>query len=435
MLKRFLCMFCSLAILFSLLFIPIYAADEIETGKLGDNITYTWNKTTGQIVIQGTGKMPGFGTLDFDSPFCGSLDVRDVSIESGITNVSSSLFSQCKNLQRISIPNTVEVIGDHAFSGCESLQEIAIPNSVVQIGEGAFGRCTSLKEIAIPKSVTLIWQMAFWRCSNLTDVYFYGPMPEFQNDAPAPRNSSLVSAKSVSSGLEGLYSPFAESSQEIRLYHMADPAWPTEPFVIDGTVPKSGAVSGVTVLTNCIPVLVASDVPANAWYASDMMQTYQLGLMNGVSAQTFAPQQATTRGMLITMLHRMAGEPKAAQPAPFPDTAARYYSDAIDWAAEIGLAKGCPDGTFAPDAPITREQLAVFLWRYAQYLRSETQADPAALDFPDANAVHGYAAQAMAWAVETGLIRGAGSDVPLLLPQGSATRAQVAAVLVRFLAE
>lgn len=389
--KRILCRLCVAALLCSLLLIPVSAADTVETGKLGDNITYTWNKTTGQAVISGSGEMWRFGKDQNLSPFCRSDALQSVTVEAGVTSLGDYLFTQCTNLREVTLPNTLRTISHSVFD-----------------------RCKALEEIVLPQSVELLGELAFSGCERLQSVYFCGDYPKYL---------SWYDEMGIEPGT-GDWRPFAWSNESspIYLYHMAGSRWPEE-FWNEG-------------VTQCIPVLVASDVPANAWYTSDVMQAYRLGLMNGVAEQRFAPQQPTTRGMLLTLLHRMAGEPQATHPAPFPDTAGRYYSAAIDWAAEAGLAKGCPDGTFAPDAPITREQLAVFLWRYARYLGDEATVDPASLNFPDAGAVHSYAMPAMAWAVDSGIIQGVstGGDTLRLEPQGSATRAQTAAVLIRFLA-
>ena len=132
----------------------------------------------------------------------------------------------------------------------------------------------------------------------------------------------------------------------------------------------------------------------------------------------------------MTILHRLAGSPSPTGANPFTDVrAGQYYTDAVIWAAEQGLAKGVTETRFAPDAPITREQLVTFLYRYAGMNGADTTATGSLSSFPDASRVSEYAQTPMMWAVQTGLIQGMGGR---LAPQASATRVQAAAFLTRF---
>ena len=172
------------------------------------------------------------------------------------------------------------------------------------------------------------------------------------------------------------------------------------------------------------------DVSTSAWYHSAVDFAVKRGLMNGVAADRFAPESGFTRAMLVTVLHRAAGTPKAAAKAPFTDVpAGQWYAEAVDWAFETGIVNGVAPDRFDPEAPITREQLVTILFRYAG---DEARAS---LDsFPDADEVSGYAREAMSWAIARGLVNGiARGDTAWLSPRGGATRAQVAAILARFL--
>jgi hypothetical protein len=178
-----------------------------------------------------------------------------------------------------------------------------------------------------------------------------------------------------------------------------------------------------------------TDVQSSDWYGKEVAFVYENGLMNGTSTTTFSPNQTTSRGMIVTILHRMENEPAATQEAQFSDVAAdAYYANAVAWASENDIVNGYPDGTFRPNDPITRQQLATILYRYVAYKNalSETSEDLLAA-FPDASAVSDFAVAAMNWAVGVQLIQG--TDAGLLNPQGSATRAQVAVILYRFYAK
>ena len=174
-----------------------------------------------------------------------------------------------------------------------------------------------------------------------------------------------------------------------------------------------------------------TDVANTSWYFSAVSEAYAEGLMSGTSDTTFSPSGSTTRAMIVTMLYRMAEEPEVTEAASFSDVAeGKYYTDAVAWANANGIVTGYEDGTFAPNQAITREQLAVILYRYAQFMKEDTTATAALDQFSDAASVGGYAADAMSWAVAEGIVTGMTDGT--LSPKTGASRAQVAVMLVRF---
>ena len=178
-----------------------------------------------------------------------------------------------------------------------------------------------------------------------------------------------------------------------------------------------------------------TDVTVGDWYANAVTYVTLTGLMNGVG-DAFQPNTNLTRAMMVTVLYRMAGEPQVTQANPFQDVAAdTWYTNAVIWASETGITTGATETTFAPTKALTREQLAAFFYRFAQY---ESGGEiPAAGDnlaaFTDAGSISSYATDAVNWAVGEGLISGVGNST--LAPQNSATRAQVATILMRYTAE
>ena len=173
-----------------------------------------------------------------------------------------------------------------------------------------------------------------------------------------------------------------------------------------------------------------TDVRTGDWWYPNVLYVYEKGLMTGTSQTTFSPQATTTRGMIVTILHRLAGSPGAGG-APFTDVAAgQYYAVPIAWAASTGIVNGYDAAHFGPSDPITREQMAAILYRYAGRMGYDTTAlgDPS--QFRDSGRIHAYAWTPLAWANGRGLINGKGDGV--LDPTGQATRAEVAAILQRF---
>lgn len=184
--------------------------------------------------------------------------------------------------------------------------------------------------------------------------------------------------------------------------------------------------------TNVPVKLPFTDVAKQNWFYDDVVYVYENGLMNGTSSTTFAPEQKTTRAMIVTILWRLEGSPAAKKAAAFQDVSAgAYYAEAVAWAAENGIVNGCGDGRFAPDDAITREQLAAILYRYSRYCGQSTAATASLDSFSDAASVSGYAREALAWAYEAGIVRGTSDNQ--INPIGFATRAEAAAMLHRYL--
>lgn len=175
-----------------------------------------------------------------------------------------------------------------------------------------------------------------------------------------------------------------------------------------------------------------ADVPSGSWYYDDVAYVYDTGLMTGLTATAFGPNLSTTRGMIVTILWRMENEPVAKHGCPFADVRrGSYYEQAIAWASENGIVTGFDSSTFAPDRAITREQLAAILFRFAAYRGMDAVTLRETLSsFQDQAAISVYAVSALNWAVGEGLMQGTGDK---LEPTGNATRAQVAAMLRRFM--
>ena len=172
------------------------------------------------------------------------------------------------------------------------------------------------------------------------------------------------------------------------------------------------------------------DVAPNAWYKDAVQYAYDNGLMTGVSDTEFAPEATTTRAETCSILARLEGV-TSAEAAGFTDVTDEWYATAVNWAASVGVVNGYEDGTFQPNTAITREQLAAILMNYAQYKGQDVSARADLNGYTDQPST--WAEEAMQWAVAEELITGVTNDE--LQPQSSATRAQVAAILQRFLAE
>ena len=175
-----------------------------------------------------------------------------------------------------------------------------------------------------------------------------------------------------------------------------------------------------------------TDVSEKDWFYGDVMFVYENGLMLGTSKTLFSPHGTATRGMMATILWRMEGSPVPKGKNSFTDVeAGKWYADAITWTAENGIFAGYGKDKFGPDDPITREQLAAIFYRYADYKGYDLTVKGNLDTFKDADKITDYAKTAMQWAVGSGLVKGKSGN--LLDPQGTATRAEIAAMLHRFI--
>ena len=163
--KKIISLLLSLAMLLTItLGLNLTAYADVQTGKCGDNVTYSLDTSTGVLTISGTGEMT-------DSPFGQNSNIiKSVIIENGVTSIGDSAFCHCKSLTNVTIGSSVTSIGDYAFKGCTSLTSATIPDSVASIGDSAFYSCTSLTNVTIPNSVTSIGDWAFFNCTSLTSI-------------------------------------------------------------------------------------------------------------------------------------------------------------------------------------------------------------------------------------------------------------------------
>lgn len=213
---------------------------------------------------------------------------------------------------------------------------------------------------------------------------------------------------------------------------------------------KTGQVSNVTVLwqeqlpdtpdgkevitafcrqSDC-PSKGFTDLKQDAWYHDAVDYVLSFGFMEGTGKTTFAPNSDTTRAAMVTVLYRLAGAPKATGVNPFTDVKdGTWYTDAVIWAYENGIVKGVTEELFAPNRAITRQEAVTMIYRFSgEYLGVDVSKEANLSGFPDSANVQPYARQAMAWAVEKGIILGSDGK---LKPQSQALRTELAAIVMR----
>ena len=388
------------------------------------------------------------------------------TIPDSVTRIGERAFYYCTSLTSVTIPNSVRSIGKWAFRGCSSLTSVTIPNSVTSIDDGTFASCTSLTSVTIPNSVTYFGEWAFDDCTSLTDVYYAGSKAQwkaisissagngylFTADIHYNYGSHTHSYKDVVTAptcTEKGYTTHTCACGDSYVDTYVDAlghAWDEGKVTKEPTETETGVKTftctrcGET-KTEVIPATDSVDVTkmftdvSHSWADDGIQYCVTHQLMSGIGNDLFGPKLTTTRAQIVQILYNLEGEPKVSGTAPFTDLTNDWYQDAILWAYQTGVVAGTSSTTFEPDLPVTREQIAVILMEYVtRVLKLERTWKPADLSiFPDAGSVSDWAKDAMADAVALGLISGASNGGQTYLePQGSATREQVATVLMEF---
>lgn len=199
---------------------------------------------------------------------------------------------------------------------------------------------------------------------------------------------------------------------------------------ITASEPSSWAVEGIWTITGSASQLPFVDVPTGSWYHSSIVYVYENGLFQGSSQTLFSPSGEMERGMITTVLHRLAGSPPVGYTPIFQDIPqGMWYTEGTVWAGETGIVSGLGQGIFGPEDPVSRQQIATILFHYAQHIQKDTAARADLSDYSDADSVAGWAQDGVSWAVALGILRGSDGQIS---PDHSATRAEVAAMLQRF---
>lgn len=423
--------------------------------------------------------------------------LKTIEIPESVTSIGDRCFCECESLTTVEIPCGVKSIGTSSFEGCTALNSIKLPIGLEHVGDLAFA-ATGITTLSVPETVTS-WGVCPIGATRMSGgyifdydrtyvVYFAGdipawetsnyPLPNVRNlHCYFPQNNSTwtdclkylidgplfcnihwnATDVSLPASLEltaGMQQQLSEAVKPVN-----DPNLPLtwtssdEAIVqVDDTGVLTGMAPGTAVITvtagdgaYCAQCQVTvrekvkpyyQDVSEDAWYYEAVQYTSERNLFRGITETKFGPNLTMNRGMLVTVLYRMEGEPSVeGLTHSFTDVSAnRYYTDAVAWAASQGLIQGMTETRFAPEAEVTREQMVTILYRYAGMKGADLTARGDLSRFPDGDQVQNYAKEAFSWAVGAGIIQGTvNGGVTTLAPRSSSTRAQVAAVLMRYL--
>lgn len=288
---------------------------------------------------------------------------------------------------------------------------------------------------------------------DATETFSYTkPSSSSSGGSSSGKTTYKVTTSAVNNGGVNASPSNAEKGATITITLSPDKGYKLDKLTVtDGsgksvsTVKKSDTVYTFTMPASAVKVGVSyvkatetpsgtkfNDVSANDWFASAVDYVTGKGMMNGTADNTFSPKAHTTRGMVVTVLYRLENQPSTSA-ASFTDVASgAYYANAVAWANANGIVSGYGSGKFGPNDKVTREQLAAILYRYAQYKKYDVSVgeDTNILSYDDAQSISSYAIPAIQWACGAGVVTGkSGSKLD---PKGNATRAEVAAMLMRF---
>ena len=339
------------------------------------------------------------------------------------------------------VPQGVTVIGGVALQLC-GFEEVIIPEGVTEIQVAVFEGCANLKTVTIPKSVTKLDEAIFVGCGDVTVKVYCETAGEAYVEENGI-NCEVIHEYADATCTDPRTCKVCKATEGEKLGHK----WGQWETGADGKKTRTCSVCKETEtdepdkphVSTCpkddtCPLSAYVDLNAGDWYHEGIHYCIDNGLMNGMSANTFEAGGFTTRAQLVTILYRAAGQPDiSGLSEPFSDVSeADWYYKAIVWAYNNQVVNGMTADTFAPNGNVTREQVATILYRYTD----SPMVSGSLAGFPDAAAVSGYAQTSMVWATDAGLINGVmqPDGTSLLDPTGNATRAQIATILMRYLA-
>lgn len=424
-------------------------SEESETTKEASGEGIRWSiDQKGTLYISGDGEM----TEDYDfsahakeivriemsgniekipeKAFYNLYNLKEAVLPKKLVKIGSGAFEKCSSLSKIEIPDTVETIGDYAFKGCGDLKSISLPEGVIFIGSGAFSGCSSLETIKIPKGVTEIEWGTFQGCKKLQQVVLN-------------ENVFLIDSYAFS-GCERLLNieipKTVVSIAEDAFYGTKLLVISCDKYSVAHQYAKENKIS--CQLLDVPVTQLFGDVLEGKWYADDVQYLYDRRIILGTSGD-FATNETISKAVLMTALYRLEGLPELTDHTvceKLEDVSANtWYTDAVCWAYHAKIAVEAKDtNTLGVNAPITREQMAVFLYRYAKYKGLDTTQTHDLSGLLGTDQLSAYAKDEVKWAVGAGLLEGLqskdknGALTYDLAPQSYATKAQMSAILMKF---
>ncbi len=413
--------------------------------------------------------------------FSGCSSLRQAAFPEGLKRISQGAF-QDTALTEVTLPNTINYMGTRVFENCNALSRIKTADSAAQAAparakmrraaarsgdEPVDGRlddvivadCPELTTLEIPGDVREIAATIYENCPKLARIYVPAGVSVICEEAFAGLDSLTLYGEAGSYAetfAEAHQIPFVSGKPQDTPPPVTPPV--SDDPIVETVTTESGSTvtittqpegdktievktpSGETVADIKLPADPGAgkkfvDVKEKDWFNGAVDKATAYGLFNGTSDTTFSPNTGMSRGMVAQVLYNLSGQTKyGLGTGTFTDVkSGQWYQDAVDWASKAGVVNGITETSFAPDRSVTREQLVTMLYRYAKAIGADTKTMTELTSFPDASKVSSYAQDAMKWAVANGFIGGrAQNGKDYIAPGGTASRAEVAAILTRF---
>lgn len=390
------------------------------------------------------------------------VSVNTVKVDGVDKNIYTAKFNNPDGFSDFTITKTtqsVAVIGNNKYTTLQNAIDAAQTGATIVLQKDCTEKVTVAgKSLTINRNGKTFNEANVTVGSNCTKevkndtivVTYTKPSSGSSGGSSSGKTTYKVTTSAVNNGGVNASPSNAEKGATITLTLSPDKGYKLDKLTVtDGsgksvsTVKKSDTVYTFTMPASAVTVGVSyakadetpskttfNDVSANDWFASAVDYVTGKGMMNGTADNTFSPKAHTTRGMVVTVLYRLENQPSTSA-ASFTDVASgAYYANAVAWANANGIVSGYGSGKFGPNDKVTREQLAAILYRYAQYKKYDVSGAKSLDGYTDAQSVSSYAVPALQWANAAGIVTGkSGSKLD---PKGNATRAEVAAMLMRF---
>ena len=318
--------------------------------------------------------------------FSGCTGLKSIDLPDGLEIINGRAFLDCAGLTGISLPSSLSSLGSAAFRNCSSLKSVVVPEKIEKISGSTFAGCTSLETVTFPEKISVFGESVFDECTSLEKIVYLGPASRWRFIITFYENNDILINTDV------------EFKRE-------------EPL---------------------------NDAPLDSWFAEPVYWCYYRNYLKGTARGRFDPDGILTRAMFVQMLSRITGAHigNYVHADYFTDVPVdAWYSDAVSWAFANGLTFGIGGNKFGPDDPLTREQLAVFLFSYVKMIGlEEKDVGYAAPDeYTDRDEISGWAVDAVGWAVENGMMVSTSTTEMKLSPGSSVTRAETATVIKAFI--
>ena len=422
-------------------------SDTLIAAITPDNATdksVTWESSApGVATVDTSGKVtavaPGTATITVTTTDGGFTDTCQVTVTAATVPVTGVTLSQTQaSLYYNRTPNTLTltatVAPDNATN--QAVTWTSSDSTVAAVDQN--GVVTALaRGTAVITATAADGRGASASCTVTVSSYLPPANPNYRITVEATQGGTVTADPTAAkAGTTVTLTPVPDRGYQVGTVAVTDRFGEAVAVTeqADGTYTFTMPNGQVTVtVTFAEAPLPFHDVTEGDWFYDAVRCAYENSLMDGVGDNLFAPNSQTTRAQLVTILYRLAGQPEPGGDSGFSDVeTGTWYTDAVAWAAQNGIVNGTTDTTFAPGDDITREQLAVILYRYAAYQGYDVSQRADLSGFGDASSIRPYAQEALSWAHAQGLVLG--FEDGSLRPQGTASRAQIATILMRFLA-